>query len=62
MVFIGGARGDLQHGQRHDATHEIDQRFDRIRQQPDRAGDEIRAGLQPNRQQGRSDGEPGETC
>jgi hypothetical protein len=59
VVLVGGARGDGQHGQRHDAAEEIDERLDRIRKQTHRAGDEIRGSLQPDREQGGSDGEPG---
>ena len=59
VVLVGRFRRHGQHCQRHHATDQIDDRFDRIGQQPNRAGDKIGHRLQPDRDDRRRDGQPG---
>ena len=51
-----GGRGDGNQGQ--DGRHEIDDRLERIREQPDGAGEQEGKGLHADRDYRRPDGQP----
>ena len=61
MVFIGWPLGDGQHGERHHPPDQVDDRFERIREQSDRSCDIPRPCLEDDRNKCRRNGNPRES-
>ena len=61
VIFIGRTRRHRQHRHRHDPADQIDDRLDRVREQPDRPGDQVSGRLQHDREESGHDRDPGET-
>jgi IS30 family transposase len=57
---LGDWEIDTLIGKGHQGADQIDDRFQRVRQQPDRAGQQIGQALERNREQGCTDRKPGE--
>jgi hypothetical protein len=61
VVLVRRARRDAQHREGHHGARQVDQRLDRVRQQPDGPGELVGNALQQHRGDGRCNRQPGET-
>ena len=62
VVLVRRARGDRQHAQRHDGADQVDDGFDRVREEPDRPGEQVRGRLQADRRDRGGNRQPGESA